>query len=1164
MADVQEASLDSIDTDATFESTDSGTEDRFHAQWQQEDTAHLQPSNLPIARVQRAWERRPLSPLSRRKLRVGKVWKRPLQAQNHAVTRPTPTTEDGSENDQRGTKRFKTRSSLNSPLKPVKKLCMDSDYGLAPRVAVWDGRPAGSPTRKIVTRSRFASGNTDEELLELDEDEAGEGNAQDEEESKIEFFDDQGAVLDEDGADGGAWEDEEVYDPTMMHLEDAVHHEEVSRDGHDGQQASEADTVHQKQADSPIEPSDQPEEITAEQKDNIQGAQQASEHAPSAFTATHQAADLPEGFVSPVRQRRKLRAGSFKKASGSRRETLPAQFAPPSESRVTTEMIRDAQMPEIENAVAPNSVPSSHAKAPTHAMPDPIDAPQHADAGSGAENEWEDVEDEAETMSSHHPQTSTHEEADDDHSTSFVLPVDSLGGAPASDLQTEGKEQDQPESESAQDLPPSPANTAGLPPPKLALRHSPRRKSTSPLKPSALAPRADQPHYVAFTPIKQSTLSVYKDVPDSRGQDEESTPPSNTSSVESSSSSLPDRALSAPAEEPSQMSPRRQSKPPRVSDDTALLQAFLNRAAERRSGRRVSATEQEALFHRRDSDVVKAALASPGKALDEMGTHEVLGELDSNRHSPKRTASTQSEATDKDVEMNDKPVDSHTAAEPVSSEGEAQHQELSEDPVEEAQLAASNTRSGSTSSASRRSDRSRRKPQALAQQATTGPSRITIRGPHQTNAGISESNKRTEAQELALATKNNTRKNKGGSVLPMQRLNKLAKAAAGELGGVGDLNDEATTEESGDAETNGKPGKKGVRWAETLVSFYQGSGTLADLAQLSDAGAEERMPWERPALASDDEESDKGDAQGEGSGEVVVPAAPAPADTPSKPKGKTRKMRTSRTASAAGTTASGAASAAHADTEMKHSKSEETAPGPQQPQEETHPQPPAKPRTASQARRSRIATPAKSSTVSAQPPANVSQQQQQQPPSQPAAEPVKRNAPPPRKRTMASRLPAPSSTSTTSSTAATVGSGKENLISSPPKKRTAAPSQQQQQTGAGIPSSKTFTPKLDFNDHKPATKFEQPTPAIAAHSEGTSMPGLHSPARKAGARRAGTAGAGALFSCSSASSLRQQEGRNVAAGGGGGVGGGGGQGEGEVPMGLRSPAKRRVTRRTNV
>ncbi|RMY11290.1 hypothetical protein D0868_03219 [Hortaea werneckii] len=1058
MADVQEASLDSIDTDATFESTDSGTEDRFHAQWQQEDTAHLQPSNLPIARVQRAWERRPLSPLSRRKLRVGKVWKRPLQAQNHAATRPTPTTEDGSGNDQRGTKRFKTRSSINSPLKPVKKLCMDSDYGLAPRVAVWDGRPAGSPTRKIVTRSRFASGNTDEELLELDEDEVGEGNAQDEEESKIEFFDDQGAVLDEDSADGGAWEDEEVYDPTMMHLEDAVHHEEVSRDGQDGQQASQKDTEHQKQADSPIESSNQTEEITAEQRDNVQGAQQASEHAPSAFTATLQAVDLPEGFVSPVRQRRKLRAGSFKKASGFRRETLPAQFAPLTDSPVTTEMIRDAQIPKVENAVAPNSVPSSHAEAPTHTMFNAIDGPQDADAGRGVENEWEDVEDEAETMSSHHPQTSTDEEADDDHSTSFVLPVDSLGGAPASDLQAEGKEQDRTESESAQDLPPSPANTAGLPPPKVALRHSPRRKSTSPLKPSALAPRADQPHYVACTPIKQSSLSVYKDVPALRGQDEGPTPPSNTSSVESSSSSLPDRAISAPAEEPSQMSPRRQTKPPRVSDDTALLQAFLNRAAERRSGRRVSATEQEALFHRRDSNVVKAALASPGKALDGTGTHEVLGELDSNRHSPTNTVPTQSEATDKDVEMNDKPIDSHTAAEPVSSEGEAQHQEPSEDPIEEAQPAASNSRPGPTSSASRRSDRSRRKPQALAQQAPTGPSRITIRGPHQTNAGISESNKRTEAQELALATKNNTRKNKGGSVLPMQRLNKLAKAAAGEVGGVGDLNAEAATQESEDAGTNGKPGKKGVRWAETLVSFYQGSGTLADLAQLSDAGAEERMPWERPALASEDEETDKADAQSEGSGEAVVPTAPAPADTPSKPKGKTRKMRTSRTASAAGATASGTVSAAHGDTEMKDGKSEETAPGPQQPQEETHPPPAAKPRTASQARRSRIATPAKSSTASAQTP-------------------------------------------------------------------------------------------------NPATKFEQPTPATAAHSEATSLPGLHSPARKTGARRAGTAGAGTLFSGSSASSLRQQEGRNTAGGNGG---------EGEVPMGLRSPAKRRVTRRTNV
>ncbi|KAI6818795.1 hypothetical protein KC332_g10012 [Hortaea werneckii] len=1154
MADVQEASLDSIDTDATFETTDSGIEDRFHAQWQQEDTAHLQPSNLPIARVQRAWERRPLSPLSRRKLRVGKVWKRPSQAQNNAVTRPTLAAEDGSGNDQRGTKRFKARSSVNSPLKPVKKLCLDSDYGLAPRVAVWDGRPAGSPTRKIVTRSRFANGTANEELLELDGDEADGSNAQGEEDSKIEFFDDQGALLDEDSADSGVWEDEEVYDPTMMHLEDAVHHKEVPRDSQDGQRASQADTEHQKQADSPIESSYQTEETAAEQNDNAQGVQQSPDHAPSTFTASHQAVDLPEGFVSPVRQRRKLRAGSFKKASGSRRETLPAQFAPPSDSPVTTETIEDAHTSRVEHPAAPNPVPASHAEAPTQATPGANDGAEVADAGRGAENEWEDVEDEAETMSSHHLKTSADEGTDEEHSTSFVLPVDSLGGAPASDLQPEDKEQDQTESESAQNSP-RPADASGLPSPKVALRHSPRRKSTSPLKPSALAPRADQPHYVAFTPIKQSNLSVYKDVPDSRGQDEATTPPSNTSCAEPSSS-LPDRALSAPAEEPSQTSPRRQAKPPRVSDDTALLQAFLNRAAERRSGRRVSATEQEALFHRRDSDVVKAALASPGKALDGTGTHEVLGELDSNRHSPKRTAPAQSEATAKDVGTTDKPVDSHAAAESVSSEGEARHQEVPEDPIEEAQSAASNTRSGSTGSASRRSDRSRRKPQGLAQQANTGPSRITIRGPHQTNAGISESNKRTEAQELALATKNNTRKNKGGSVLPMQRLNKLAKAAAGELGGVGDLNAEAATEESEDADANGKPGKKGVRWAETLVSFYQGSGTLADLAQLSDAGAEERMPWERPALASEDEETDKADAQSEGAGEEVVPAAPAPADTPSKPKGKTRKMRTPRTASAAGSTTSGA------DTEMKDSKGEETAPGPQQPQEETHSQPPAKPRTASQARRSRIATPAKSSATSAQPSANVPQQQQQ-PHSQPATEPAKRTAPPPKKRTMTSRLPAPSSTSTTSSAAApTLGSGKENLISSPPKKRTAAPSQQQQQqqSSAGIPNSKTFAPKLDFNDGKPATKFEQPTPsAPAGHTEGTSMPGLQSPARKTGARRAGNAGAGALFNGSS--SLRQQEGRSAAHGGGAGSGG---QGEGEVPMGLRSPAKRRVTRRTGV
>ena len=51
----------------------------FTAQWATHYTTNLLPTALPLSRVPRAWERKPLSPLAkkkRNKFRVGKVWKR--------------------------------------------------------------------------------------------------------------------------------------------------------------------------------------------------------------------------------------------------------------------------------------------------------------------------------------------------------------------------------------------------------------------------------------------------------------------------------------------------------------------------------------------------------------------------------------------------------------------------------------------------------------------------------------------------------------------------------------------------------------------------------------------------------------------------------------------------------------------------------------------------------------------------------------------------------------------------------------------------------------------------------------------------------------------------------------------------------------------------------
>ena len=64
---------------------------------------------------------------------------------------------------------------------------------------------------------------------------------------------------------------------------------------------------------------------------------------------------------------------------------------------------------------------------------------------------------------------------------------------------------------------------------------------------------------------------------------------------------------------------------PRISDDTAILHAFLNRAAANR--KQPSVSKRESLENQKDSNVVRQALASPAKA-------EVLAELDPNSPSP--------------------------------------------------------------------------------------------------------------------------------------------------------------------------------------------------------------------------------------------------------------------------------------------------------------------------------------------------------------------------------------------------------------------------------------------------------------------------------------------------------------------------------------------------
>ena len=110
------------------------------------------------------------------------------------------------------------------------------------------------------------------------------------------------------------------------------------------------------------------------------------------------------------------------------------------------------------------------------------------------------------------------------------------------------------------------------------------------------------------------------------------------------------RSSSAPPEDTN----TRDSAPaPRMTDDTAILHAFLNRAAATK--RPIPASKRESLENRRDSDVVRQALASTDKP-------EPLAELDPN--SPPSPLKSQSSVQETEVEV-EKPL-ATTEAQPVA------------------------------------------------------------------------------------------------------------------------------------------------------------------------------------------------------------------------------------------------------------------------------------------------------------------------------------------------------------------------------------------------------------------------------------------------------------------------------------------------------------------
>jgi hypothetical protein len=207
---------------------------------------------------------------------------------------------------------------------------------------------------------------------------------------------------------------------------------------------------------------------------------------------------------------------------------------------------------------------------------------------------------------------------------------------------------------------------------------------------------------------------------------------------------------------------------PRISDDTAILHAFLSRAAA--SKRPMPAHRRESLENRRDSDAVRHALASTDKP-------EVLTDLGPT--SPPLLPTLLSDVQDSNSEL----------------------ESAKEEPAVELP-----TSTPTRSKAPRRTTRTRtRTPAAVPKK----PAKIAIR-----SAADHIALKRTEAQELAQLTRNNTRKNKAKSVMPQARLLNIGDET---------ISLEDSTEDLPELDVAQKPKsdkpavRRGVQWNETLT-----------------------------------------------------------------------------------------------------------------------------------------------------------------------------------------------------------------------------------------------------------------------------------------------------------------------------------------------------------
>ena len=756
--------------------------------WQACDITHLAPTKLPVAKAVRAWERRPTSPFFKSKGRSTKLWKRVSTSQRYAPNAPL---------EGRSKKRIKRLSSPDAKSKPVKKRCVDSGYGIGATVLQWDERQ--SPTRKIVTRSGASAAQNFQALS--DQKGLSLGDAEEQEYLTVEILEENGAVREVSAGEADAqeeWEDDsdqgqEIAGPIFIaqaspigapQLQKETNGAPCGRDIEGGDQ--EQETRGPTGSPRTTLPTASPlgSNLHACSLPDITSDNQEQE----LRSGNHADCRLPEGFVSPFKQRIRRKSRGF--GISERRQTVPSMFAPAFLSDENAprgpcsgndETDDQAAVEHNEQAQENQDVPNPTHKRFLHDEQD--------------NEEWEDVEmlEQDDVCSPSRelsgPETICHEAAIDAPFTD-----DSAGerNVIIDEALVDHSDQAHGPGAAHADAPLKFfGHSAGIPELGAQLRRSPRRQSSSPLKRRSMTSGSDASHLLAFTPLKHAAVQFSPSV--RHGDLAESLEESELHSGRCLSPI--EHSNSAPPEE-GQISLQKPSKP-RVSDDTALLQAFLNRAAESRTSQSVLTRKRESITNRRDSDAVREALATPVKT-------DVLGDLDPNSPSPRKAA----------VEVEDR-ITNGTGVVP-----------------DESQQAAPYTRT-------LRSGRERRRvaPRGGTTTTNAAPNKISIRS----NPDVVL--KRSEAQALAQLTRSNTQKNKGGAVLPPARLTRLTSP----VGSNGSDAEAIATDKEGAAGPPKPEHIKGVKWAEVLVEFAQ-SGDVLGSSMLGD---ESTAPPNEPAILPD-------------------------------------------------------------------------------------------------------------------------------------------------------------------------------------------------------------------------------------------------------------------------------------------------------------------------